>query len=337
MHPPQPSRRIPLTRSADLIIHPPDPNKKPKVPLYSLVRTSATWDSQNWYETNAVAREGDFPQWAEYLRRATSRLVPLEIASETVDSDSDDSSVSDGELDMEEMEPPLIHPYQFRIWGLALSPGGGSTAALITRSSTQYPDRKGRSKLFFGWTRTPAEDGSGEEEADSKLTTEGRLWEWMYGGGPDIVGSVANVDPSLSHRLPALSEFFQDVKANQKCAFCESTLQNNGYEAKCDHGHSFGEYHFMRKRKIHPPTHPSIHLAAFGKSVRADQNEAICSSSGVAVLAPGVSHVCAVCQRRCLKHSELVRLAEEYMGPDAAKLAPPGGEACGGCGGKFVA
>lgn len=206
---------------------------------------SATWDNQNWYETNAVTKEGEFPQWAEYLRRATDRLIPIEIATETVDSDTDDSSVSEGELDIEEMEPPLIHPYRFRIWGLALSPGGGSTAALITRSSTQYPDRKGRSKLFFGWTRTSEEDGSKETDAkqpDSKLTTEGRIWEWMYGGGPDVLNPVANMDPSLSHRLPALGEFFRDVKANQKCAFCESTLRNNGYEAKCDNGHSFGEY-----------------------------------------------------------------------------------------------
>jgi hypothetical protein len=157
------------------------------------------------------------------------------------------------------MEPPLIHPYQFRIWGLALSPGGGSTAALVTRSSTRYPDRKGRSKLFFGWTRSSAEqspeENGGSKEANSKLTTEGRIWEWMYGTGPDITRSTANTDPSLSHRQPALSEFFRDVKANQKCAFCESTLRNDGYEAKCDNGHSFGEY----KRNPTPftcSTHP---------------------------------------------------------------------------------
>lgn len=255
------SPRTPLTSPLDLVIHPPDPDNKPKIPLYSLARSSATWDSQNWYETNAVSDEGHFPQWAEYLRRATGRLIPLEISPETVESDSDDSSVSDGELDTEEMEPPLIHPYQFRIWGLALSSGGGSTAALVTRSSTRYPDRKGRSKLFFGWTRSSAEgspeQNGGSKEANSKLTTEGRIWEWMYGSGPDITRSAANTDPSLSHRQPALSEFFRGVKANQKCAFCGSTLRNDGYEAKCDNGHSFGEC----KRSPTPPfftssTHP---------------------------------------------------------------------------------
>lgn len=296
------------------------------MPLYTLVRSSATWDNQNWYDTNTVTQEGHFPQWAEYLRRATGRLIPLEnAAAETVDSDSDDSSVSDDDFDIEAVEPPLVHPYQFRIWGLAISPGGGSTAALITRSSTQYPDRKGRSKLFFGWARAPVadelEDGRGGIiPRQQKLTTEARLWEWMYGGGPDVIGSVGNVDPSLGHRLPALSEFFRDIKANQKCAFCENTLQNNGYEAKCDNGHSFGEYHSEQNPRT-----------------AADHNKAICSYSGLAVLAPGVSHVCAVCQRRCLKYSELVRLAEEHLGPDAASSVPPAGEACGGCGGKFVA
>jgi hypothetical protein len=62
---------------------------------------------------------------------------------------------------------------------------------------------------------------------------------------------------------------------------------------------------------------------------------AICSYSGVAVLAPGISHICAVCQRRCLKYSELVRLAKEQLGPEVS--VPTLGGSCGGCGGKFVA
>lgn len=182
------------------------------------------------------------------MKRATTRLIPQDAAPDTVHSDTD-SSVSedddDDDPDQPERTTPQIHPYRFRFWGLALSPGGGSTAALISRYSTQYPDRRGMSQLFFGWRRSSGADTeSPSRQTGLKLTTEGRVWEWMYGGGPNVVEPISNtaaMDPSLSHRSD-LGELFQDVKANQKCVFCDEKLRNDNYEARCANNHSFGKY-----------------------------------------------------------------------------------------------
>lgn len=62
---------------------------------------------------------------------------------------------------------------------------------------------------------------------------------------------------------------------------------------------------------------------------------AICATSGIPILAPGISRVCGVCKMRCLKVSELEKLAEEHLGSVDA-VGDSQGEVCGGCGGKFV-
>lgn len=51
-------------------------------------------------------------------------------------------------------------------------------------------------------------------------------------------------------------------------------------------------------------------------------------------MAPGISRVCAVCELRCLKASELDKLAMQYLREDIE--IDSGAEVCGGCGGKFV-
>lgn len=60
-----------------------------------------------------------------------------------------------------------------------------------------------------------------------------------------------------------------------------------------------------------------------------------CASTGLAIMAPDISRICAVCELRCLKVSELKRVVETHFGPGANVQAS--GEVCGGCGGKFVA
>lgn len=260
-------------RLLDLVLHPPVLGNKPKMPIYSLVRRSATSANKDWYETNAIPqREKHHPQWAEYVKRTASRLIPLDAAPETAQSDSDSSESEEEEEEEEDMEEdeasqPKFHPYRFHFWGLALSPGGGSSAALISRYSTQYPDRRPTSKLFFGWRRGPAQSHHvSSVSTGSKLTTEGRIWEWMYGGGPDVVGSRTDtaMDPSLSHRSDH-GEFFETIKANQKCPFCEDKLKYDGYEAKCYNGHDFGEpasqtsifQQESPQKRDTPPTNPS--------------------------------------------------------------------------------
>ena len=52
-------------------------------------------------------------------------------------------------------------------------------------------------------------------------------------------------------------------------------------------------------------------------------------------MAPDISRICAVCELRCLKVTELTRIAVENFGPGTR--IESSGETCGGCGGKFVA
>jgi hypothetical protein len=57
------------------------------------------------------------------------------------DNSSDGPRALGGEATLYEM--PQIHPHRFRIHGLALSPGGGVSAALVSSHSTQHPERGG--------------------------------------------------------------------------------------------------------------------------------------------------------------------------------------------------
>lgn len=180
------------------------------------------------------------PQWVKKIRHETTRYIPKEAAPETIQSDSD-SSDSEEERDEEERAKPQIHPYRFRFWGMASSPGGGSTAVLVSKHSTQYPDRRGASKLMFEWKSPTEEKEYKTRDPLGRLTTEGQVWEWMYGGGPEVpsVMGITDVDPLLS-KESSLREFLKDVKVKQICVFCDEGLTNDETEAKCSNNHSFG-------------------------------------------------------------------------------------------------
>lgn len=64
-----------------------------------------------------------------------------------------------------------------------------------------------------------------------------------------------------------------------------------------------------------------------------------CTATGLAILAPGRSRLCAVCGRRCLQAGELAALAQgARLGAEAVGAASAAaGDRCGACGGKFVA
>lgn len=293
---------------SDLVLHQPDASNPSPVPLYTLVRSSATSFNQDWYQTNVPDSLGQLPPWVERITKQTTRLIPREAAPETLLDDSDedeDDNVDDLYEDFE--SKPDLHPYRYRFWGLVSSPGDGSTAALVSQYSNYYPHRRGFCKLLFG-SKSPrkseeqAEEQAEQETPQGELTTEGKLWEWMYGGGAQVPGvtTSTSVDPSL-YRASPQDSFFRDLRENQSCVFCDSRLQIDGGEARCSNNHTF----------------------------------ATCTSSGLAIMAPGVSRVCAVCQRRCLRHSELTKLAMEYLEQDPLSV-PPSEDLCGACGGKFV-
>ncbi|KAH7165584.1 peptidase C13 family-domain-containing protein [Dactylonectria macrodidyma] len=278
-----------------LVMHRQDQLSNATVPYYSLVRLSATASNHDWYQTNLPDTGANPPQWAGKIKKNTTRLISRASALEGLDSDSDDSE----DEPMDEGESKLqVHQSRFRIWGMATSPGGGSTVTLVSQFSTLHPERRAISKLMFGWRdETEIE----EVKSSKELSTEGQLWEWMYGGGSEVPGTTVVGKMSTGVRDSPLREQFKEVIAGQRCVFCDSTLQTEGHDVKCENGHSFAR----------------------------------CASTALAIMGPDISRMCAVCELRCLKVSELSKIAEECIGPGTR--VESSGEVCGGCGGKFVA
>lgn len=292
-----------LTFSLGLIMHPRNDSTEGG-PHYSLVRLSATGNKQDWYQTNLPDTGTRAPQWAGTIRKLTTRLVPRAVALQGLDSDTDDS---DEDLMEDDDSKVQVHHSRFRIWGMAASPGGGSTAVLVSQFNTQHPERRAVSKLMFGWRERGREDGVQVLVETAGLTTEGRLWECMYGGAAGVSRTATGSESSRATTTEAdesrlrLRQQFRHVAAHQRCVFCDAELQAQGNEVKCANGHTFAR----------------------------------CASTGLAIMGPDISRICAVCELRCLKVSELVRIAEEHDGPGTT--VESSGEACGGCGGKFVA
>ncbi|KHN95711.1 Peptidase C13, legumain [Metarhizium album ARSEF 1941] len=286
-----------------LVVHHPSPSAKPHEPLYTLVRLSATANNQDWYQTN-LPPTTPLPQWAERIRRSVAREVSRVEALGGIDSESDTDSefdepeVHDMALASEEDVASKVHPHRFRLWGLASSPADGSMAALVSKHATQHAERRPRSRIMFSWDTGEHADPTARHVP--KLTTEGTIWESMYGRILDMPSFLlGTTDRSLVHET-SLRRAFKGVIPRQECVFCGTGLVTLGDESVCERGHSF----------------------------------ATCTATGLAIMAPAVSRVCSVCGLRCLKLSELVRTARRHLGADAA--VESAGELCGGCGGKFL-
>lgn len=220
---------------------------------------------------------------------------------------------------------PEVHPHRFRLHGLAASPGGGSSVVLVSAFATQQLDRGGwaepRSTLIFDSRPRPGlgndGDGNGDDASGGggstggalrPLTTEGRMWEWMYGGGADVPGITSGVgdghgsDGAVASKRRRLRGLFQDAIARQRCDFCGDPMETRGMgglQTVCRKGHFF----------------------------------TTCGTSGLAIQAPGISRTCGACGARTLKLEALVGRAPELEGGIRAEFA---GDACGNCGGKFV-
>lgn len=160
------------------------------------------------------------------------------------------AAVTDADVQMQEPDNAVrqVHPRRFRLWGLAASPGDGCTATVVSKYNTQHPNRRDRAEVMFGW-HVP---GDGEEAAAApdgkrampvKATTEARVWEWMYGRGPEVPGTTAAADNILVlNSLSTLRRQFRDVLPQIHCVFCNGSLQEKGATAVCSNGHSFGTF-----------------------------------------------------------------------------------------------
>lgn len=169
------------------------------------------------------------------MPRSKAVDVP-DVASDSEDTDDEVDDVAGSGL--------KVHPYRYRCWGMASSPGGGSTVVLVSKHNTQYPSRKARCRVIFGGADDDDEQGGEPRPHKPGLTTEGKMWEWMYGHGEDVPGvTVQNEGSNFS--IP-LRKFFMGVKATQTCCLCDSGLQDSGDESRCLNGHSFGEQTSLR-------------------------------------------------------------------------------------------
>ncbi|KAK1544086.1 hypothetical protein CPAR01_04719 [Colletotrichum paranaense] len=327
-----------------LIIHPPNLSKQTKAPGYSLIRLSATATNDNWFQQStadgaASPSSDSLPKWAETISSTVKLSVPVTMLGrgggagagavggdgESVASgDDSDSEDDDDDFDLPEDAGEQIHPHRVRMWGMTMTPAGGMSAVLVSQHSTQKPEKTVKTKVMFGGrvghgataALTTAAGEGDEMDVDGaddggrasrlqywqKQSTEAKMWDWMYAGGPAVPGTLwaGTGEEARAGNDDSLKKRFEEVKRKQTCVFCHASLVDEGKESICEKGHIF----------------------------------ATCASTGLAILAPGISRACAVCGLRCLVAKEVVKIAQEHMGPDAKVDASE--EACGGCGGKFV-
>ncbi|KAK8127914.1 hypothetical protein PG984_009022 [Apiospora sp. TS-2023a] len=194
-----------------------------------------------------------------------------------------------------------VNMTRIRTWGMTASPGGGTHAVFVTLNSTIKPERHTfggmRCRVLFGQNVTPPDE---RVLSMKKLSTEGRMWEWMYGGGPPVPGASDPVSVNHSARNAA-REKMKEVALNQSCVFCGDVLQPQGRTSRCGNGHSFEK----------------------------------CASTGIPIIAPGSTHTCSVCGLKCLKPQQVKAMTQnhelhEYIEKEVSA------ELCGGCGGKFM-
>lgn len=233
---------------AGLIIHQPRSVQMSESPFYSLVRAFATATNTTWFQSNIPAASDiieprPIPQWAEHISRTVKVLIPEAMALQGLDwSDNEESN---DEFDLPDDAGKQVHPHKMRIWGLVASPGGGATAVLVSKHSTVRPERNCKTQVRFGWT--PPKDIPGAETLPiiPDQTTESRVWERMYGGGPAVKGvALAEGDgksPTLNED-GKLQKQFNGVLTNQRCVYCQATLRSLGRQTKCQNNHIFGKY-----------------------------------------------------------------------------------------------
>lgn len=308
------------------------------------------------------------------------------------DSDDDDGDDSDDDDDdgrgggaVPAYEGPDVHPLRMRIWGLAASPGGGTTAVLASQQLTQKPERGGwhnhRSRVMFdhhrggrraraGKTQDDGGDGGGGRRGDDEgasavnvdsLTTEARLWEWMYGGGPGVPGITGLVGGGRGDIDDDINNNNDDDDNNGK----DNSSNNNNPGRAQEARDSLAQERRNRIREVFRPLvrDQTCSICADGSSrflaapaIRDGDGEAagqqqldcacehghrvaLCGASGLAILEPGTSRCCGVCRSRCLDVDVLVEgwLLPAGMAEEAEMVRREvRGDVCVRCGGKYL-
>ena len=110
--------------------------------------------------------------------------------------------------------------------------------------------------------------------------------------------------------------------------------------------HAYSAHCRSRTRADTPGARGSTHsvcanypwrTTAFNCFIRAKLTlSATCAATGLAIMAPGISHACGICGLRTLSATAVQEAAEKH-GVSLAVISEAPVEACGGCGGKFIA
>lgn len=267
-----------------LIIHAPNISQLTPSPYFSLTRLAATPTNFNWYQSNLPLppnpeEANPKPRWATEISKILETTQPFSLAyrylnpngSLPSESDAEGSNKGDDDEDSEEEEEdddfehddgefykaellqeldPLegmekVHTTRVRIWGMTSSPGGGVTAVFTTLNSAIKPERHTfggiRCKVLFGQNIAPVDEAI---LSTKKLSTEGRMFEWMYGGGPRVpgVGAPGATTAHNTTKERGYREMFRDVATQQLCVFCGGALKVLDTSASCAKGHVFGKF-----------------------------------------------------------------------------------------------
>ncbi|KAI0448349.1 hypothetical protein F5B21DRAFT_518970 [Xylaria acuta] len=223
-------------------------------------------------------------------------------------SDSDFDSEDDGsskvafpgifrDVDTEDQ----VHLHRVRIWGLTASPGGGTSAVLVSLHSNFELERDTfaglNCRVLFG--TTPRVDlGDYIPPGTEILSTEANAWEWMYGAGLPVPGYSAPPVPRRDKSF-AMRDRFRPIASSMRCVFCESPLGSGNTSTWCVNGHSFEN----------------------------------CANTGVPILTPNVSRTCGVCGLKSLKTEELLNMEPHLKDIIEQDIWA---QLCGRCGGKFT-
>ncbi|KAK3398329.1 hypothetical protein B0T20DRAFT_205686 [Sordaria brevicollis] len=136
------------------------------------------------------------------------------------------------------------------------------------------------------------------QQSQSRLTTEARLFEWLYGGGDEVPGVTVNHPSNLinlnapEHQFPQkLNTLFAYAIARQQCDLCGARIlppvnkrpQNPQHQQQhdkrnsdlsgCENGHFFS----------------------------------VCTTSGLAIQMPGITRNCGACGSRTMRAEILAR------------------------------
>lgn len=250
------------------------------MPSYSLVRLSATHENDDWYQTNLPLppnpEDGTIgPRWATEINQTIEHQLPRAMAYKPIvehgNAESEDDSADEEEMDVDSVEgsdydpeenfagldtEDQVHINRVRIWGITASPGGGVTAVFTSQYSTVWHGRDTyagvKCRVLFGrYDRgTDRNQGADTALAMKKLSTEARMWEWMYGGGPSVTGAVGLMAQDSEERV-ALKDHFAMIGRKQICSFCSLPLEPMGKVSRCANKHVFSKYHYPWEPKLY--------------------------------------------------------------------------------------